>query len=183
MNALTLWILATVIQLTSGTNTYRLRAETQEEMTARYTSIAEDLNAVLTSSEPLFPHDDNRVETAALVLSIVNYESGFVKSVDGGRNRGDKGHSWCLMQVNVGYGTLWYGTPEMRKWTGVDLISDRKKCFKAGLEALRISMTKCPAGPNGALLNMYVSGKCEIPSLEAKRRWDLGRRLASRPFR
>lgn len=183
MNALAIWILATVIQLTAGTNTYRLRAETQEEMTARYTSIAEDLASVVTASDPLFPDDDNRVKTAALMLSIASHESGFVKFVDGGRNRGDKGHSWCLMQVNVGYGTLWYGTPEMRKWTGVDLISDRKKCFKAGLEALRISITRCPAGPNGASLNMYATGKCEVPSEAAKKRWDLAMSLARRPFR
>lgn len=183
MNALTTWILAVVIQLTASTNSQRLRVETQDQMTARYTSIAEDLSEVLISSAPLFTQDDNRVKTAALMLSIANWESGFTREVDGGRSRGDKGASWCLMQINLpGRSTLWYGTAEMRKWDGVALSSDRKKCFIAGLEQLRISITRCPAGPNGAPLNMYVTGRCDRPSLEAKHRWDMAKWLERRAF-
>lgn len=180
MSQLATWALTVITALTAHTQTERLRSETEVEMQTRYASIGTDLEDVLLKSKPLFGDDENRHKTAALMLAIASFESGFVKSVDVGSRRGDNGESYCIMQVRLGKQNVYFGPEEMRAWKGADLSSDRKKCFAAGLEALRLSVSRCGTGPNGRALNIYASGSCETPSAEAKHRWVFSQQIARR---
>lgn len=171
MTHLANWVVSVIVSLTASTHNTRLRSESESEMQARYLSIGEDLEKVVLGAPPLFADDQDRKKTSSLLLSIAFYESGFVKAVDNGKLRGDHGESYCLLQVRTGQGTVQYGPEEMRQWRGEDLIADRKKCIRAGLEALRISVQKCPAGANGESLNLYATGRCDIQSREARNRW------------
>lgn len=171
MTHLANWVVSVIVSLTASTQTTRLRSESEADMQARYLSIGEDLEKVVLGAPPLFADDQDRKKTASLMLSIAFYESGFLKAVDTGVSRGDHGESYCLLQVRTGNGKVKYGSEEMRQWRGADLIADRTKCFRAGLEALRISIHQCPAGPNGESLNLYATGRCEQQSKEARNRW------------
>lgn len=181
MSQLATWAVTVITALTTHTQIERLRSESEVEMRTRYASIGADLEEVLLKTKPLFPNDDNRHKTAALMLAIANFESGFVKSVDQGSRRGDNGDSYCIMQVRLKKGqAVYFGPEEMHAWKGADLSSDRKKCLAAGLEALRLSISSCGVGPNGQALNIYASGNCETRSIEAKHRWMLSEQLQRR---
>lgn len=173
---------------------------------ARYKQIAEDLAEVVESEKPLFGGPLGRQKTAALMLSIQFFESGFRRDVDlgiGKFGRGDFGRSWCLNQIQTGKmpGTVPIDHPEMSKWTGEDLVKDRKKCFRAGLEILRRSMAMCKSATvkkggwytvivdkkpvrmkaeedtvvpltGGHRLSGYTTGKCQYGEPAAVARWE-----------
>ncbi len=133
----------------------------------RYESIARDLAAVaFDANEPsAFAGDDGRAKTALLMASIASFESGYRADVDDGRVTGDHGRSFCLMQVQV-VGTTSEG------WTGHDLTSDRKKCFRAALKRIRISFDWCKAHAIEDRLAGYTSGLCrDNESLSRNRFW------------
>ena len=115
--------------------------ESSGQVLERYESIARDLATVaLDESEPpLFTGVDSRTETALVMLSVASFESSFSKSVDDGIRRGDRGLSYCLMQIHVGNGVTREG------WTGQQLIEDRKQCFRAALHILQHSFSACRA--------------------------------------
>ncbi len=192
MSTLETWILSVLLSIAPEDATRR-KAESSEELKARYTSIAADMAAVVQESKPLYGEDPNGMKTAAMLLAIAQFESGgFSKRVDTGAKKGDNGKSVCLMQVNMFGGHLTFGSEEMRAWTGDDLIADRKKCFKAGLEALRISTGYCGKTAKkqdpSSRLNLYVKGQrqgfvdCEL-NKHAKHRWDLAHHIRTKyPF-
>jgi hypothetical protein len=130
--------------------------ESSEQVLERYESIARDLaNVALDESEsPLFTGADARTETALLMLSVASFESSFSKRVDDGIRRGDRGYSYCLMQIHVGHGQTREG------WTGQQLIDDRKLCFRAALHILQLSFSVCRALPVDDRLSAYASGHC-----------------------
>ena len=131
---------------------------------ARYESIATDIAKVaLDENEiPLFAGEDGRTQTALLVASIASYESHFRADVDEGRARGDKGISWCIMQIQVHGKTL-------EGWSGKDLIDDRAKCLAAGLHLVRESFTMCKSMALRHKLSGYTSGRCsDDPASEAR---------------
>lgn len=140
--------------------------ETAEERVERYESIASDVVAVAFDPEkkPLFGGALGRARTAALLLAVAYHESGFAKDVDkgpcyrgkGGRSaRCDHGKSACLMQIRIGQGTTQEG------WTQDELFADRKKCFSAGLNLMRKSISACRNLDERHRLNAYASGVCE----------------------
>lgn len=170
MSAAVAWVFAVLLALVPFTaprdrplTWQRFGADvSREAYESRMKSIAEDAIAVVNEVPPL--PGMSRANTLRLMLSVAYFESGFQKDVDFGTGkfgRGDFGRSWCLMQVQVGKGTvgqLVRTIPEdMRDWTGPDLVSDRRKCFRAGLEMMRRSMAACPQ----ARLSVYASGKCD----------------------
>lgn len=223
METLSGWILIVLLAISSPTKraiqqqspwfqasaAYRESAEAKESAAdgeARYKQIAEDLAEVIESEKPLFAGPLGRQKTAALMLSIQFFESGFRRDVDlglGKFGRGDFGRSWCLNQIQTGKmpGTVPIDHPEMSKWTGEDLVKDRKKCFRAGLEILRRSMAMCKSATvkkgeyytvvtdkkpirvkaeedtvvpltGGHRLSGYTSGKCQYGEYKALARWD-----------
>lgn len=185
MNTLEAWILSVLLHIAPSDAT-RLKSETAEELEARYRRVAVDMATVVKDSKPLFSNDDNRTATASMLLSIAQFESGgFAKRVDEGSKLGDHGKSFCLMQINTGPFPIAWGPDTIRGWTGPDLINDRQKCFKAGLEALRISMGHCGKKDKGqapsSRLNLYVKGNgmgvdC-TQNKHADHRWDYARYL------
>ena len=185
MNSLEAWILGVLLHIAPN-DASRRKVETDEELNARYQSIAVDMAAVVKESKPLFSNDDNRVATASMLLSIAQFESGgFAKRVDEGSKLGDHGKSFCLMQVNTGSFPIAWGPEAIRGWTGRDLVEDRQKCFTAGLEALRISMRHCgkkeKGQPPSSRLNLYVKGNALgmdcTRNRHADHRWDLAQHI------
>ena len=83
--------------------------ESVEEGTARRESIARDVVDVVFEdpAPPLFGGPNGRIREIPLILSIMQFESGFRRDIDyglGKLSRGDHGKSRCLMQVMVGDG-------------------------------------------------------------------------------
>ena len=128
----------------------------KESDRARYTEIASDLAAVVYDPEekPLYPGEDGRAKTALLLASIAAHESTFRVDVEDGRARGDGGTSWCFMQLHIGSGKTVEG------WTGPDVTSDRKRCFRAGLHIAQESFRMCAGSPPNEMLSAYASGQC-----------------------
>jgi hypothetical protein len=152
--------------------------EGTDKAQARYDSIARDIATVALdeAQNPLFAGSDGREKTALLVASIASFESYFRADVDEGKARGDKGGSYCLMQIQVGNGR----TPE--GWTGPELIASRPKCLMAGMNRIRESFSMCRNLPQAFRLSGYTSGRCtQEPKAEARMnratRW-----LASHPL-
>jgi hypothetical protein len=184
MNPVVAWILSALMMLAPyrvGNNRpismFRYGVDaTAEDHAARMTSIAEDLFAVVREAPPL--PGMGRAATMRLILSVAFFESGFARDVDFGTGkfgRGDFGRSWCLMQIQVGKGTtgqLVRTLPEdMRDWTGDDLVKDRKKCFRAGLEMMRRSIASCSALPPSQRLSVYATGKCDPEDQKGQSRY------------
>lgn len=155
--------------------------ETPEETKARYEAIAWDLADVVYDpmNPSLFEGEDGRSKTAAVLLSIMKHESDFRRDVDlnlGSVSRGDRGRSWCMMQINIGKGQTkpWNYTKgrfaypkEMDSddviqdgWTGEELIQDRRKCILTGLRIAKTSMDACKSLPLEDQLRVYASGSC-----------------------
>ncbi len=157
--------------------------ETTAEGEARYAAIAADLTAVVYDPEtkPLFAGKRGRERTAAIVLAVAHMESGFRVDVDlgaGKLGRGDHGRSWCLMQIQAGVtGTVPSGNETTATYTGKDLVTDRKKCFRAGIEMLRLSLGACPGQAMKHRLSTYASGKCELGLVESELRMALAGRI------
>jgi len=138
--------------------------ESADDARGRYESIARDVAAVVLDGgeEPLFGGSSGRSETAILMLSVASFESSFRKSVDEGRGRGDKGRSYCLMQIHVGAGTTSEG------WSGPDLVENRQWCFRAALHMLRGSFGACHKLSVEDRLSAYATGRC-LPNVEISR--------------
>lgn len=165
--------------------------ETPAEATERYNSIASDISTVIWRNPPLFKGADGHAKTAAVVMSIMLYESGFRRDVDyglGTAGRGDAGRSWCLMQIQTGKGrtSAWNHTKGRfafpadppgevsQGWTGQELVQDRKKCIEAGYRIMRVSFASCSNLPTSEWLRMYASGSCGGGSMESKHRMMTG---------
>lgn len=176
METLSTWIFTVIMALANPEKVAKHSTESVEEMTARYHSIADDMASVIETSDPVFKSDNHKFKTAAVLSALALYESGFRKSVDNGEVRGDDGRSWCLMQINIGKGTVPVGTDEMKKWKGKDLVEDRKKCFKVGLEMVRRSINSCAVNP----LSVYGSGECIKKEPKSRKRWDAAMRILNR---
>ena len=112
MDLITAWLLPFIIAVAApGRPQYIPEAvETKDEGTVRLSSVAEDIATVVWNEDerPIFKGGQGRARTAAVLLSIILYESSYRKDVDlgiGKHARGDGGRSWCLMQINIGKGT------------------------------------------------------------------------------
>ncbi len=115
--------------------------ETKEQHDARYKELARDLVAVVKKEKPL--PGMSRANSLRLILSIAFFESGFHQAVD----------------------------EEMSTWKGPDLVADRTKCFRAGMEIMRRSMSACASLPARSRLSAYASGKCSEEETEGVKRW------------
>jgi hypothetical protein len=155
--------------------------ETKEDAVARYEEIAQAAaDVAFDENEPaLFGGSHGRARTAALLISVAFNESGFRRDVDlgiGPKARGS-GIDSCLMQVRGLHSSL---TAE--GWTWRELVSDRQKCFRAGLHVIRKSITACSKYPQLDQLAVYTSGKCGSGLLGSRMRVGLALRMyAARP--
>ena len=159
--------------------------ETVEQAQERYQGIAEAIATVAydAAEEPV---EGNRRFTAALMAAVAYHESGFRRDVDLGIGRArlaasgwnDSGRSWCLMQINLGRKDLDKETADRLSaekgfavtmdsalktregWTGLELLQDREKCFRAGLHVLKGAVGVCHHLGRLDWLRSYASGNC-----------------------
>lgn len=112
--------------------------------------------------------------------------------------RGDNGQSWCMMQVMLGRpshldsntrrrvvledkyykiisrptkyenGQVQYTSDPPQGWGGLELVRDRKRCFRTGLHLIRKSFDACRTIPLLDRLSVYGAGEC-IKNMEASR--------------
>jgi len=116
---------------------------------------------------PVFQGPNARKRTAALMLAVSKYESGWseiVLATGAERARlakvgwNDGGRSWCYMQINLGKrGTA---NTYTRGWTGPELLDDPRKCAAVGLTVLRSSYGQCRSNPHLHRLAAYAGGAC-----------------------
>lgn len=162
--------------------------ETKEEALERYHGIASAIVDVVYNpkTKPLFGGANGRARSSAVILAIMLFESGYMKSVDNGVRRGDAGKSWCLLQINIGAGrTLRWNTKFDRPvrmgddaadifegYTGRELVEDRKKCVGEAYKALRLSFGACSSMqlPLDQKLRVYGSGNCNGAVKESRLR-------------
>lgn len=173
MVSLSSWILTALLSLSPRPVAPYIGApvETKEAHRERLEQYANDLATVVTENPSAFQGPHGAARSAALLMAIARHESAFSRDVDLGINRlartkagqEDRGRSWCSLQINLGKGRVPLGDETMRSWRGQDLLQDRKKCLRVGLEIARRSVASCttsfPSDPS-RWLNMYASGEC-----------------------
>jgi hypothetical protein len=177
------WVVNRMISwLPPGRSLVKDAKETPEAGKQRYEEIANTLiSVVYDPKEPsIFSGKYGRARTLALILSVAYFESGFRRDVDlgvGPLARGDNGQSWCMMQVMLGkpglngntrtrialYGNSYKMTSNPNEgWGGNELVTDREKCFRIGLNLIRKSFAACPKTPIEDRLSVYGAGKCLV---------------------
>lgn len=167
--------------------------ETVEEGRERYYEIANHIVEVVydPSFPALFKGPYGRSRTVTVILGIMLHESGFMKNVDyglGKYGRGDKGKSWCLMQMKVKDGRAWenfggwnqqenrprfYGDEDseiVQGASGPEMVEDRRNCIREGLRLVMWSFRSCKKNPPGERLNAYASGNCQEGADGSRRR-------------
>lgn len=143
MTALILAVLLALAPHPSG-------GETADEHRARLESIAEAVDEVSLVEPPIGAAEGGYERTAAVLVAVAWYESGFDWAVDLGGKRGDGGKAVCMMQVHPRPGL----SPE-------SLEASRTACFRAGLQVARRSFGRCGGFPSLGGLAAYTSGRCE----------------------
>lgn len=177
METLITWMVAIMLTIAPHHPSFIPGAEeTEEEMKVRYKSIAEDIVEVTYDQYevPIYSGPKGRLQSTTTVLAIAFFESGFRKHVDynlGKYGRGDKGNSWCIMQLNIGKGKTVDG------WTGEEIIADRTKCIRSAYQYIKKSFGACRSLPQIDGLSAYASGKCYSPSTPSRRRLNLAANL------
>lgn len=143
--------------------------ETPIEKKERLEMISKDIIEIVfdDNERPLFDGPQGRLKSAVYVATWSSHESGgFRKGVDVGLSRGDKGSSWCMMQLHIGKGKTAEG------WTGEDLVNDRKKCIRAGYHLMRQSMGQCRKMNERNAMAAYASGRCNVGITISQKRYD-----------
>jgi len=177
------WVVNRMVSwLPPGRSLVKDARETPEVGKQRYEEIANALISVIYDPEepPIFSGKYGRARTLALILSVAYFESGFRKDVDlgiGPLARGDNGQSWCMMQVLLGRpgldgntrtrillnGHAYKMTSDPNEgWGGNELVTDRMKCFRIGLNLIRKSFFSCTQIPIEDRLSVYGAGKCLV---------------------
>jgi hypothetical protein len=163
-----------------GRSLIRDAKESGDDGKRRYEEISDAIISVVYDPKepPIFSGKYGRARTLALVLSVAYFESGFRKDVDlgvGSLARGDNGQSWCMMQIMLGRPGA-SGNTKTRislkdnsykltsnpneGWGGNELVSDREKCFRIGINLIRKSFRSCPQLPIEDRLSVYGAGQC-----------------------
>ncbi len=125
----------------------------------RMSAAVHDVVDVMETEASLFDGADGKAKTAALLLTISFFESGWKADA-----LGDAGKSCGVMQ-----------TQNPSKWiegaTCAKVLADRKLGFRVGLAVLRHSKATCAAGsPAKVWLGLYASGTCGMAQAAVKRR-------------
>lgn len=154
---LQIWLMSIVLSLYPAAKMHPNDSVLQEEYKAHVGEVATDIIEVVyePSHKSWFGGKWGRAQEAALTTIIAAEESGgFNPDIESGKKRGDKGSSWCIMAINIGRGKTIEG------WTGPELIADRKKCIKAGVNAIQRSMNYCRKYGMLSGLSVYNTGRC-----------------------
>lgn len=157
--ALAIMIAASPPERAVAVTTHPDARETAAERLERYEGIAAAVARVVSAPGVHLPYSGRfaRARTAALLLAVSWFESGWRKDVDlgvGKLSRGE-GVDSCLMQIRVGSGKTAEG------WDHADLTADRDKCFTSGLRKLARSFAQCRSMPLSDRLSAYAAGVCD----------------------
>lgn len=137
----------------------------QEAHVATYEDKARDAIATVydrNNTSTIFGGKYGKAMDTALLLKIAASENSYIEN-PGGVPEINGGRSWCMMSLNIGNGKTIEG------WTGPELDADRRKCFKAGYNAMKRSFGGCRRLPFKYGLSVYHSGKClEDPMSETR---------------
>ena len=169
-------------------------SESKAQAEERYHAWSEVIaKEVYENNNTLYKGSEGKKKTVALVLSIMKYESGFRRDVDLGIGRerlaksgwNDHGRSWCLMQINLGKkhvqkNGVWMDDSAINTeegYSGRDLVSDRIKCVRSGINTLRKSLATCGNLPARDWLRAYASGNCNDGERESVGRMSLSWRI------
>jgi hypothetical protein len=147
--------------------------ESEADGRARYAEIAADIAAAVADEAPLFAGQFGRERTAALLVSVALFESGFRVDVDRGVTLGDHGASCTLWQLNLGRGRI-------DGFSCGELAANRRKAAALALRAMRRSRAACPNLPIEDMLRVYASGSCERGARESAERVRFAQRLFAR---
>lgn len=163
-----------------GRSKFAEAIETPDEGSARYAEIAKAATKVAydPDTRPLFGGARGRAQTVALLLSIAYHESGFRRDVDLGLGKLARGSGIdsCLLQIRVGSGRTADG------WSHHDLVSDREKCFRAGLALVRRSFSACRRLDPRDWLGAYTRGRCVANEPSSRSRVGLARKAPRAPL-
>ena len=137
--------------------------------TKRYDEIAVAIANVATESSILESNTDaDIIKKAALITAIAVTESRLDKKTQFGITRGDRGRSWCLMQMNIGKGKTAEG------FTGEELVNDLNKCLLTGFNAAKRSMGACQnTGAYTDRLAAYTTGTCQSNEKHSRMKMNL----------
>jgi hypothetical protein len=154
--------------------------ETEDEATARYETIADDVTAVAMdeSEAPLFSGPAGREATGLLLAAVAWHESGYRRDVDqceGHLARGDHGHSVGLLQIFSG--------PNYEGHTAKEICEDRRLAIRLGLHVLRRAKDACSRGGPSAWLRGYASGSCTAGYASARQVCNAFESIASKTMR
>lgn len=163
-----------------------LHGESLADYRARREAIAAAAVAVALdpAEAPVFDGPEGRARTAALMMSIARFESGYCKRVDEGLQRGPGGEV-CVMQVSLDGYRKGVGAVTAEGWSAADLISDRQKCMRAALHKIQASFRICgdASHPQNVTrralvgadrLSLYTGTRCTEGSPFARHRYELG---------
>lgn len=138
------------------------QVEDMMQKEVRIWDITQDISIVTLDERP-----DNPWPLAVKVATWAASESiGFNRNVDMGTRRGDSGRSWCIMQIHVVNNITQQG------WTGPDLIKERTRCIRAGIDVMNWSQKVCKNSPENLQLAAYASGRCDWAHTLTLNRWN-----------
>lgn len=153
------WLLALALQFAPPSQALRFPGYDEAEAATRlrYTTIAEDIVAVVQEHEPL--PGLTRVESAAFVLAMAVGETALALDADKGpcfRGRREGRNYAARCDAGRAVGVLQVQLPAGR----AEHFADRKKLLTLGLKALRGSLLACWRSPVEERLAAYGSGSC-----------------------
>ncbi len=103
---------------------------------------------VVDQERPLFVDDSDKHRTSAILVAVAFRESSLRLGITG-----DKGRSFCAMQIHESSG----GSSA--------LLTDGVACIRKGLAMLRISLQVCPSAP----IAWYAAGPTGCTNVRARR--------------
>jgi hypothetical protein len=112
---------------------------TPEPVPPRYETTAEALATVHAEFLPRWRRSGD--EPAAVQLTVIRFESGFLEGVHGGSIRGPSGEI-CLMQIHPSNGLWKRYAPSFESLAGTDLAST-ERCLRSGTASLVWSLNHC----------------------------------------
>jgi len=167
MNPIVAWLFTLALQFAPPDRAHQFPGweETNEERTARYAVIVQDIYDVVYDEANKPIPGMSRARTAAYMLALAIGESGLDKDADKGpcyREKGwwrrcDAGQAGSMWQVQVGKGFLFDGDRRVRM---KDLFNDRQTAIRVALRAVRGSFWSCRKFAPEHRLAVYGSGTC-----------------------
>jgi hypothetical protein len=167
MNPIVAWLLTLALHFAPPTRAHQFPGwvETEEQRTARYAEIAQDIYDVVYDEESKPIPGMSRARTAAYMLALAIGESGLDPDADKGpcyREKGwwrrcDAGEAASMWQVRVGKGFLFDGDRRVRM---KHLFAERKTAIRVALRAVRGSFWACRKSSPEHRLAVYGSGTC-----------------------